>query len=132
MTGSERDGWRVVGVGILSCAVLLLCGSVRVAAAEQQLGAIAGTVAASANGRAVAEAVVFSVPDEVLGERVGLVVFPKAGKTIDPGELRDFVAADLAGFKVPERIWISPTSLPRLGTAKFDKLTVKKIALQHI
>ena len=80
---------------------------------------------------AVAEAVVFSVPDEVLGERVGLVVFPKAGKTIDPGELRDFVAADLAGFKVPERIWISPTSLPRLGTAKFDKLTVKKIALQH-
>ncbi|MCK5745816.1 MAG: long-chain fatty acid--CoA ligase, partial [Oricola sp.] len=79
----------------------------------------------------VAEAVVFSVPDEVLGERVGLVVYPKEGMTIDPQELRAFVAKDLAEFKVPERIWISPAKLPRLGTAKFDKITVRKIALQH-
>lgn len=80
---------------------------------------------------AVAEAAVFSVPDEVLGERVGLVVFPKGGATIDPGELRDFIARTLAAFKVPERIWISPAPLPRLGTAKFDKITIRKIALDH-
>lgn len=80
---------------------------------------------------AVAEAVVFSVPDEVLGERVGLVVYPKEGASIDAAELRNFIAEDLAGFKVPERIWISPASLPRLGTAKFDKITVRKIALTH-
>lgn len=80
---------------------------------------------------AVAEAVVFSVPDEVLGERVGLAVYPKDGMTIDAGELRAFVAKDLAGFKIPERIWIAPAKLPRLGTAKFDKITVRKIALQH-
>ncbi|MEZ5893011.1 MAG: hypothetical protein R3C58_07695 [Parvularculaceae bacterium] len=79
----------------------------------------------------VAEAVVFSVPDEVLGERVGLVVYPKEGMTIDAKALRDFIADDLAAFKTPERIWISPAKLPRLGTAKFDKITVRKIALQH-
>ena len=79
----------------------------------------------------VAEAVVFSVPDEMMGERVGLVVYPKEGMTIDAGDLRSFVAKDLAGFKLHERIWISPAKLPRRGTAKFDKITVRKIALQH-
>lgn len=80
---------------------------------------------------AVAEAAVFSVPDEVLGELVGLVVFPKNGSEIDPVILRNFIAAELAEFKVPERIWISPAPLPRLGTQKFDKRTVRMIALQH-
>lgn len=80
---------------------------------------------------AVAEAAVFSVPDEVLGERVGLVVYPKAGAEIDPAELRAFMNEDLADFKTPERIWISPSPLPRLGTEKFDKITVRKIALEH-
>ncbi len=80
---------------------------------------------------AVAEAVVFSVPDEVMGERVGLVVYPKEGRTIDAGELRNFIAEEMAGYKVPERIWVSPVKLPQLGTAKFDKITVRKIALAH-
>jgi len=77
----------------------------------------------------IAEAAVFSVPDDVLGERVGLVVYPIDGAMLDAAELRDFIAEGLAAFKVPERIWVSPSPLPRLGTAKFDKLTVKKIAL---
>ena len=77
----------------------------------------------------VAEAAVFSVPDQTLGERVGLVVYPKEGETIDAGELRDFIGHGLAAFKVPEKIWVSPQALPRLGTAKFDKITIKKIAL---
>ena len=79
----------------------------------------------------VAEAAVFSVPDEVLGERVGLVVFPKRGAALDPHALRNFMSAALAEFKAPERIWISPAPLPRLGTEKFDKRTIRMIALQH-
>ncbi len=79
----------------------------------------------------VAEACVFSVPDEVLGERVGVVVFPKQGVSIDAAALREFLAGALAGFKVPERIWISPGPLPRLATAKVDKINVRKMALQH-
>ena len=79
---------------------------------------------------AVAQALVFSVPDETLGERVGLVVYPKEGG-FDPVGLRDFMARELAGFKLPERIWISPQPLPKLGTEKFDKQTIRRIALQN-
>ena len=79
----------------------------------------------------VAEAAVFAVPDETLGERVGLVVYPKEGAVLEASDLYEFMSEKLAGFKTPERIWISPSSLPRLGTEKFDKLTIKKIALQH-
>jgi len=79
----------------------------------------------------VAEAVSFSVPEKVLGERVGLVVLPKEGKTIEPEKLCAFMAEELAGFKVPERVWIAPSSLPRLGTEKFDKRTIRMIALQN-
>ncbi|MBI1393184.1 MAG: AMP-binding protein [Alphaproteobacteria bacterium] len=80
---------------------------------------------------AVAEACAFAVPDDVMNERVGLVVYAKQGEAVDPKELRDFMAEDLAGFKLPERIWLSPQQLPRLGTAKIDKITIKKVALQQ-
>jgi acyl-CoA synthetase (AMP-forming)/AMP-acid ligase II len=80
---------------------------------------------------AVAEAVAFSAPDDVLGERVGLAVFPNAGSKFDPAELRDFMARELANFKCPEKIWVSPEPLPRLGTEKFDKQMIRRFALQH-
>jgi len=79
----------------------------------------------------VAEASVFSVPCDVLGERVGLVVYPKSGAAIEPAQLRAFMSEELAGFKTPERIWLAPAPLPRLGTAKFDKITVRAVALQN-
>ncbi len=78
----------------------------------------------------VAEAAAFSVPDEVLGERVGIVVYPKNG-AIDLAAFRAFLLEHLAAYKTPERYWISPQPLPRLGTEKFDKRTVRMIALQH-
>ncbi len=78
----------------------------------------------------VAEVSVFSVPDEVLGERVGMVIYPKSGP-IDAAEVREFMGEELAGFKTPERIWISPVSLPRLGTEKFDKRMIRMMALRH-
>lgn len=79
----------------------------------------------------VAEAAAFSVPDERLGERVGLVVYAKDGAALEASDLHEFMSAQMAGFKVPERIWVSPAPLPRLGTEKFDKLMIKKIALQN-
>lgn len=78
----------------------------------------------------VAEAVVFATPDEALGERVGIVVYPKAGG-IDLAALRVYFAQHLADFKAPERYWISPAPLPRLGAEKFDKRLVRQIALQN-
>ncbi len=80
---------------------------------------------------AVAQALAFSVPDETLGERVGLVVYPKDGAHFTPADLRDFMGRELAPFKMPERIWVSPQPLPKLGTEKFDKQTIRRVALQH-
>ncbi len=80
---------------------------------------------------AVAQTIAFSVPDETLGERVGLVVYPKSDAHFTPQDLRDFMARDMAKFKLPERIWVSPQPLPKLGTEKFDKQTIRRFALQH-
>ncbi len=75
---------------------------------------------------AVAEASVFGLPDERLGEIVGAVVHVKAGAHLEPADLYDFVARDLASFKLPARIWISPEPLPKLGSGKIDKVALRK------
>ena len=74
---------------------------------------------------AVAEASVFGLPDERLGEIVGAVVYVKPGDTLDSDALRDFVARDLAAFKVPARIWMSADQLPKLGSGKIDKVALR-------
>ena len=75
---------------------------------------------------AVAEASVFGLPDERLGEIVGAVVYPKAGGHLDPDALRTFAGEHLSSFKVPARIWISPEPLPKLGSGKIDKVALRK------
>ena len=73
----------------------------------------------------VAEAAVFGLPDERLGEITGAVVHPKPGARIDPQDVIDFAKARLASFKVPARVWIDADPLPKLGSAKIDKITLK-------
>ncbi len=74
---------------------------------------------------AVAECCVFGLADARLGEVPGAVVHLRAGAMTDEGELKSHVKARLAAFNVPERIWIEPTALPRLGTEKIDKVTLR-------
>ena len=75
----------------------------------------------------VAEIAVIGLPDERLGEAVGAVVYLHEGEAADEDALRAFAAERLAGFKIPERFWFRDEPLPRGGTAKIDKLTVKKL-----
>jgi long-chain acyl-CoA synthetase len=73
----------------------------------------------------VGEAAVFGAPDERLGEIPVAVVLPTDGAELTEEELRDFLSARLAGFKVPGRfIWASE-ALPRLGTGKIDRVALK-------
>ncbi|QIG54054.1 acyl--CoA ligase [Altererythrobacter sp. BO-6] len=77
---------------------------------------------------AVAECSVFGIPDERMGEVPAAVYYLKKGATPLTGEeLRAFLLTRIAPFKVPlpEHIWISDTALPRLGTQKIDKRTVR-------
>jgi long-chain acyl-CoA synthetase len=78
------------------------------------------------NHPAIAEACVFGLPDERLGEVPGAVVHCHPGQSVTPEALNEFLKAELASFKVPQKIWISATSLPRLGTEKIDKVSLRK------
>ncbi len=75
---------------------------------------------------AVAEACVFGLPDERLGEVVGAVVYFHPGKSVTPEALVDFLKSQLAAFKVPHQVWIADAPLPRLGTEKIDKVSLRK------
>jgi acyl-CoA synthetase (AMP-forming)/AMP-acid ligase II len=74
---------------------------------------------------AVAEAAVFGLADARLGEVPGAVVHLGDGAAVTPEELRDWLGGHIAAFKVPERIWLSADTLPRLGTEKIDKVSLR-------
>ena len=73
----------------------------------------------------VAECCVFGVPDDRLGEVPGAVYLPRDGKTLEKDDLREYLAEHIAGFKVPQHLWIADEQLPRLGTQKVDKRALK-------
>lgn len=73
----------------------------------------------------VAECAVFGLPDERLGEIPGAVVHFHRGRHMTSGELADFLKSHIAAFKVPAQIWVSDEALPRLGTEKVDKVSLR-------
>lgn len=76
---------------------------------------------------AIAECSCFGLPDDRMGEVPAAVFYLKPGQTLSAEDLRAFMLTKLAPFKVPlpEHIWVSNTALPRLGTQKIDKRTVR-------
>ena len=71
----------------------------------------------------VAEVAVFGAPDERLGEVPVAVVHSK--NSLSEQDLRGFLESRIAKFKVPERIIFSKEPLPRLGTGKIDRRSLK-------
>ncbi|KQT31264.1 AMP-dependent synthetase [Sphingomonas sp. Leaf412] len=74
----------------------------------------------------VAEACVFGLPDERFGEVPGAVVHLREDGVIEADDLIAFLSQHIAAFKVPQRIWIATDPLPRLGTEKIDKVSLRK------
>jgi len=70
---------------------------------------------------AVAEAAVFGVPDERLGEDVGAVIVLREGARLDADELRSFLDGRIAKHKIPASVWFRDTQLPRNANGKFLK-----------
>jgi len=78
---------------------------------------------------AVFEAAVFSVPDNRLGELVGVAVQVANADMLDLQELRTFLGSHLAQFKLPERLWIFTEPLVRGATEKIDKQEIRRKCL---
>lgn len=78
---------------------------------------------------AVLGAAVIGVPHDVLGEEVGAVVHRRPGRSVTERELRDHVAARLAAFKVPSRIWFSDEPLPTNPAGKVLKRALRELVL---
>ncbi|WP_308815176.1 class I adenylate-forming enzyme family protein [Sphingomonas sp. GV3] len=74
---------------------------------------------------AVAEAAVFGLADERYGEVPGAVVHLRDGEGVDEAVLKAFLAEHIAAFKIPARLWFSAVALPRLGTEKIDKVSLR-------
>lgn len=73
----------------------------------------------------VAEAAVFGAPDERLGEVPVAVILPASGSDLSEQDLRAFLEARLAAFKIPARFIFASDALPRLGTGKIDRVALK-------
>ena len=66
----------------------------------------------------VAEACVFGVPDERLGEDVGAAVYLRYGSDLTAPALRAFVADRIAAYKVPRHLWLTDAPLPGNASGK--------------
>ena len=76
--------------------------------------------------RDVAEAVVFSVPDERLGETVGAAIHLTPNATLNNTELNAHLAPLIAKFKQPEHVWFVNERLPQNANGKFLKRQIRK------
>ncbi|HEY5646293.1 MAG TPA: class I adenylate-forming enzyme family protein [Pseudomonadales bacterium] len=73
----------------------------------------------------VAECSVFGVPDERLGEEVGVAVFLKPGAKLDAETLRAHCKTLISAHKVPRYIWFLSEPLPRNANGKFLKRALR-------
>jgi long-chain acyl-CoA synthetase len=75
---------------------------------------------------AIAEAAVFGIPDERLGEEVAAVIVLRPDHELTAEQLREFLSASLAKHKIPAQIWFRDEPLPRNANGKFLKRELRK------
>ena len=75
---------------------------------------------------AVSEACVFGVACERLGEVPAAVIYSENDRTLDKPALLAFLEGRLAQFKHPAHVWVHDEPLPKLGTGKIDKVTLRE------
>ena len=76
---------------------------------------------------AVLEGVAFAVPDDRLGEEVGVAIHLKPAAMLDAPGLREHMGSRLAAFKVPKYIWFLAEPLPRNANGKFLKRELQEV-----
>jgi long-chain acyl-CoA synthetase len=75
---------------------------------------------------AVLEGAVFGIPDPQWGELVAACIVRKPGQALGTDELITHCRRFLANYKIPRRIEFSETELPKSGTGKILKRTLRE------
>jgi acyl-CoA synthetase (AMP-forming)/AMP-acid ligase II len=96
---------------------IIIRGGENISAAEVEAGCYAC--------KDVAEVSVFGVPDDRLGEVPVAIVYPEEGSGLDEQQLRGFLEERIAAFKIPAKMIFTTEPLPRLGTGKIDRVSLK-------
>jgi fatty-acyl-CoA synthase len=73
----------------------------------------------------VLEAAVVGIPDEKWQERPLASIVLREGATVQPAELRDFLAESVAKWQLPDA-WTFIDAVPRTSVGKFDKKVIRK------
>jgi acyl-CoA synthetase (AMP-forming)/AMP-acid ligase II len=74
----------------------------------------------------VYEAAVLGVPDEMMGEKVGAVIVPVPGASLDIPAVLGYLGEHIADFKVPQYVAVSSTPLPRNPGGKLLKRRLRE------
>jgi long-chain acyl-CoA synthetase len=74
----------------------------------------------------VFEVAVIGVPDEMMGEKVGAVLVPTPGSSLDVDEVLSFARERLADFKVPQFVSVRSEPLPRNPGGKILKRPLRE------
>lgn len=81
---------------------------------------------------AVAEASVYGLPDERLGEVPAATIMLQRECELDEPTLRAFLEQRIAAFKIPTRMRFQRQALPRLATGKIAKKTLREQAMADL
>ncbi|MDF2872639.1 MAG: AMP-binding protein [Anaerocolumna sp.] len=71
------------------------------------------------------DAAVVSVPDKLLGEEICAFIVTEGGNSMEPAEVRDFAAQNMAKYKVPKYIKFIPV-LPATSSGKVKKAVLRE------
>ena len=74
----------------------------------------------------VYEAAVLGVPDEMMGEKVGAVIVPMPGVSLDVPAVLGYLGTHIADFKIPQYVAVSATPLPRNPGGKLLKRQLRE------
>jgi len=74
----------------------------------------------------IAEAAVFGIPDDRLGEEVAVAIVLAEGGTLDETELAAHLGPLLARHKQPKKVWFLDEKLPRNANGKFLKRELRE------
>ena len=73
----------------------------------------------------VQEVAAFGLPDRRMGEQLAVAVVARPGSSVKEQEIRDFIGARLAGFKVPHFVFLREAPIPRNAAGKALKKALR-------